>query len=430
MATQEDQAQKIEQSEAKIEEKAAPVVEEKSPESAQEFYDAGFETLGDEISGEEEVAPPKKAKAKDEECVGCGKDIADLPTEIDQVLWDKVDYASPDYPKPLKVQGKVVWAKDANQMAEMAMKGDAFTQKTQALAEEKKAFEAERVKTVGDVEALAQRTAESIKRLEDLSSLIYKDPKVQAAVSAAEKDAGTRELTEAEILQSYGIDPEDLSVEDYSKKIALDNYALKQQLKKSGEESLSEKRKTDFIILKDLAIGIGKVLEETKKEYPYEEFMGVGKDGKPVNLTAQHIVKEIYTRIAAQDGKPENERINPGIITQEVVKEVHQMQKGNKPSKEGTLDLSGLTLEEINAKIKAARPELFGEKPGGNDKDQSSTEKSEKKSAPSLRTDNREKVNIDQWRKQRGHEDSRFATAEEGIEAAFGPDGIDFEAEN
>ena len=95
---------------------------------------------------------------------------------------------------------------------------------------------------MGEVDALAQRTAESIKRLESLSSLIYKDPKVQEAVSEAEKEAGTRELTEAEILQSYGIDPDDLTVEDYSKKIALDNYALKQELKKSGKASLEEKK--------------------------------------------------------------------------------------------------------------------------------------------------------------------------------------------
>ena len=142
-----DQAQATEQSETKIETKAeekaeeTKVEEEKQPETAQELYDAGFEKLGDEIAGEEKEATPAKKvekKAEEEECVGCGKSIDELPTEIDQVLWDKVDYASPDYPKPLKVQGKVVWAKDANQMAEMAMKGDAFTQKTQALAEKKR----------------------------------------------------------------------------------------------------------------------------------------------------------------------------------------------------------------------------------------------------------------------------------------------------
>ena len=431
-----DQAQATEQSETKIETK---VEEEKQPETAQELYDTGFEKYGEDIAGEEEEATPAKKvekKAEEEECVGCGKSIDELPTEIDQVLWDKVNYASPDYPKPLKVQGKVVWVKDANQMAEMAMKGDAFTQKTQALAEKKKAFEEERVKTVGEVDALAQRTAESIKRLESLSSLIYKDPKVQEAVSEAEKEAGTRELTEAEILQSYGIDPDDLTVEDYSKKIALDNYALKQELKKSGKASLEEKRKTDFIILEKFAGNIVKVAQEARKQYPYEEVMGTDEAGKPQNKTALYFTTEMVKRVKEQEGKPANERKDAGAITIEVVKEIHEMQKGQASSKEGTLDLSGLTLEEINAKIKETRPDLFGEKPGGNDKgkkpeaDQSSTEKSEKKSAPSLRTDNREKVNIDQWRKQRGHEDNRFATAEEGIEAAFGPDGIDFDAED
>ena len=427
MATQEDQAQATEQSETKIEEKAAPVVEGKSPESAQEFYDAGFETLGDEISGEEEVAPsPKKAKAKDEECVGCGKDVSELPTEIDQVLWDKVDYNSPDWPKPYKVKGKVVWAKDEEDRTRRVQMAENLTLEHQTLAEEKKAFEAERVKTVGEVDALAERTAESIKRLEELSSLIYKDPKVQEAVSAAEKEAGTRELTEAEILQSYGIDPDDLTVEDYTKKIALDNYALKQQLKKSSESSLEEKRKTDFIILEKFAGNIVKVAQEARKDYPYEEVMGTDDKGNPVNKTAIYFTTEVVKRINEQKGKPANERKDAGAITLEIVKEIHEMQKGQTSSKEGMVDLSTLTLEQL----KEARPELFGEKSGGNDKDQSSTEKSEKKSAPSLRTDNREKVNIDQWRKQRGHTDSRFATAEEGINAAFGPDGIDFEAEN
>ena len=423
----EDQVPEKEQS---IEEKPQVIEEKKEEkkeeyESAQEFYDAGFEKFGEEMGGGEEEIAPKKKAAKDEDCVGCGKDIADLPTEIDKVLWDKVDYASPDYPKPLKVQGKVVWAKDAKQMAEMAMKGDAFTQKTQTLAEERKAFEEERVKTVGEIEGLAQRTAESIKRLDELSSLIYKDPKVQAAVSAAEKEAGTRELTEAEILQSYGIDPDDLTVEDYSKKIALDNYALKQQLKKSGEESLSEKRKTDFIILEKFAGNIVKVGAEARKNYPYEEIMGVDEAGNPVNTTAVYFTTEVVKRIKEQEGKPENERKDAGAITIEIVKELHEMQKGNTSSKEGTLDLSGLTLEEINAKIKAARPELFGEKPGGNNKDQSSTEKSERKSAPSLRTE-KHQVDIDHWAKSRG-EKPRFMSVEEAMKAGF--EEIDFDEE-
>ena len=112
------------------------------------------------------------------------------------------------------------------------------------------------------------------------------------------------------------------------------------------------------------------------------------------------------------------------------------MQKGQTSSKEGTLDLSGLTLEEINAKIKEVRPELFGDKPGGNDKgnktetDQSSTEQSERKSAPSLRTENREKVDIQHFIKSKGEGQPRFMTPEEGIEAAFGPDGIDFDADD
>ena len=89
----EDQVPEKEQS---IEEKPQVIEEKKEEkkeeyESAQEFYDAGFEKFGEEMGGGEEEIAPKKKAAKDEECVGCGKDIAELPTEIDQVLWDRVD---------------------------------------------------------------------------------------------------------------------------------------------------------------------------------------------------------------------------------------------------------------------------------------------------------------------------------------------------
>jgi len=419
----EDQVPEKEQS---IEEKPQVIEEKKEGkkeeyESAQEFYDAGFEKFGEEMGGGEEEIAPKKKAAKDEECVGCGKDIAELPTEIDQVLWDRVDYKSDDWPKPYKVKGKVVWAKDEEDRTRRVQMAENLTLEHQTLAEEKKAFEAEKTKTVGEVEALAQRTAESIKRLDELSSLIYKDPKVQEAVSAAEKEAGTRELTEAEILQSYGIDPDDLTVEDYSKKIALDNYALKQQLKKSGEESLSEKRKTDFIILEKFAGNIVKVGAEARKNYPYEEIMGVDEAGNPVNKTAVYFTTEVVKRIKEQEGKPANERKDAGAITIEIVKELHEMQKGKTPSKEGMVDLSTLTLEQL----KTARPELFGEKPGGNDKDQSSTEKSERKSAPSLRTE-KHQVDINHWAKSRG-ETPRFMSVEEAMKAGF--EEIDFDEE-
>lgn len=449
MTDEKDQVSEEKQSEEKAEEKEVKVEEtkvekkeeEKEPQTGQEIMDLGFEKYGDEIAGEEEeVAPVKKVEKKEEEeeCIGCGKDIKDLPTEIDQINWDKVDYASPDYPKPLKEDGKAVWVKDADEMAERAMKGDDYTRKTQGISDREKAFEVERDKTIGTLESLAEKQRADTESLNALAKILHGNKDVQAAIRESEKEAGTRELTEEEILHTYGIEPDDMT-DDITKKVALENYALKLGLKKSDDRFTEEKQKTDFIILEKFAGGIVKVAAEARKQYPYEEVMGEDGKGNPVNKTAIYFTEQMVSRIEAQKGKPANERREAGDIATDLVKEIHEMQKGTTSSKEGTVNLADLTLDQINAKIKEARPDLFSDSTGGNDKgkkpeekDQSSTDEPQKKerSAPSLRTENREKVDIQHFIKSKGEGQPRFMTPEEGLKAAFDDGEIDFDAED
>jgi hypothetical protein len=335
------------------------------------------------------------------------------------------------------VQGKVEWVKNEEERTSFLQQTVDHTKKYQDLSEEKKGFEEEKKKAVGDIEGIAEKQSVMMESLNTLSKIIYKNPDVQEAIKESEKEAGTRELTEDEILQSYGIETDDLTVDDFTKKLALDNYAIKQGQKKSDDRFVEEKRKTDFIVLKDFSIGIVKVANEAKKQYPYEDVMGEDGNGNPINKTAVYFTEQMVSRIEAQKGKPENERTQAGDIAVGLVKEIHEMQKGTTSSKEGMVDISSLTLDQI----KEARPELFGGKPKGNDKgektvtDQSSTEETHKeKSAPSLRTENREKVDIQHYIKSKGEGQPRFMTTEEAMDAAFGTKDqageIDFDAED
>lgn len=379
---------------------------EEKKETFADYMGEGWEEHGAEIEG---IKPAEK-KA-DEGCVGCGKSKDELPTEIDQVDWDKVDYENSDWPKPIKVDGKIEWAANGKEMADHASGGVRFTQKTQAHSTDVKAFEQEKAKAIGDIERLTSDLNQNMADFKKLTDVVYSDDKVKAAMDAQAKAEGTRELTEEEIYQEYGIDPE--YGDAATKQLALENYQLKKDRKADQSDVDKIKQSQLRKETEDIARQFLMVQAKAREMHPYEDFIDSNKidprTGKNLNITQKHFESLLETKMRTEAAKPEGEQRHPGELIVESVQEIHMSQKGSR----GELKQEGskiVNLDEITPeRLKELRPDLYdGIHTDGKDQGVaeglSGTEgnQSRKKVPPSLSTQN-QRVDLTKNPKHKGN---------------------------
>lgn len=361
-----DQAQNVEQSS-----------EEVKPEGLDEQIEAGFkefdkdlekakaeETKKEETKPEKEVTEKEETKveAKDEECKECpeGKKRADLTVE--DIDWKSIDYRDGEYPKPMKVDGKVEWIEDAAHHDELTSMGYGFTQKTTAHAEVKKT-ELEQMAGYTD---MMKNYVEQFNTIAD--SLKGRLPEVSQTKPQTSQPEPTETQVKAKIYEEFDIDPEFADTRD--KKYVDETYRNRLMLSKLQAAVVMQN-------LKAKAVDIREAVIEARKEHPFKEVLDK-KTGE--NLTQLQFGKLFQAKAKDDPQRPWDE------IAVECAKDIYLMQKGKEVST-STQDINKMTP----AQFKVAHPELY-EKISTDEGEKAVVQHEEEKSEipPSLKPANRE----------------------------------------
>ncbi len=317
--------------------------EETKPESLGDYFDLGVKEIGKENlpstkketkeAKEDTTPPPEKTVAPCKECPE-GKKREDLvPSDID---WEKVDYATADYPKPLKNKDKIIWVENLKEMTELAHQGADYTQKRQVDADDKKRWEGEFTTKADELNKLGTQFNAIYDKLKDKETLKPEDKKPLEPV------------TEAQVYEKYGLD-EDL-IEPYQKKLITDITGLENSVKTMGEKNQELTNAVQVVMLNEAFKRVAEVVKKAREEYPFEEI--TNEQGE--NLTA----KQFIGLLSAKANLPENKAKNRSLpeLAAETVKEIHLMQQKGLEGKAAQAQVNdSMTPEEFKGKF----PELF-----------------------------------------------------------------------
>lgn len=315
--------------------------EEDKPASLSEYFDLGAKEVGEEIivpekrkAKEDGKAPP--VKTEEVPCKECpeGKKREDLvPDDID---WKAVDYASGDWPKPLKNKDKIIWVENAKEFGELAHMGADYTQKRQVDADDKKKWESEFTTKADELNKLGTQFNAIYDKLKDKETPKPDDKKL------------AEPITESQIYAKYGLD-EDL-IEPYQKKLITDITGLENTIKNIEGQNKQLTNAVQVVMLNEAFKTVAEVVKKAREEYPFEEIT----NEKGENLTA----KQFISLLSAKAQLPENKAKNRSLpeLAAETVKEIHLMQQKGLEGKAATVQVNeSMTTEEFKGKF----PELF-----------------------------------------------------------------------
>jgi len=313
---------------------------EEKPESLSDFFDLGMSEIGGDIIVPEKKEakgegkkPPEKTVAPCKECPE-GKKREDLvPDDID---WGKVDYATSDWPKPLKNKDKIIWVENAKELGELAHQGADYTLKRQTDADEKKRWEGEFSTKADELNKLGTQFNAIYDKLKDKETLKPEDKKP------------LEPITEAQVYAKYGLD-EDL-IEPYQKKLITDITGLENTLKNVEGKNQELTNAVQVIMLNEAFKRVAEVVKKAREEYPFEEVT----NEKGENLTA----KQFISLLSAKAQLPENKAKNRSLpeLAAETVKEIHLMQQKGLEGNAAVAQVNeSMTTEEFKGKF----PELF-----------------------------------------------------------------------
>lgn len=284
-----------------------------------------------EAGTEGETKPEEEKAVSEEECAECPGNKKREELVVEDIKWDKVNYFDGKWPKPLKVDGKIHWVKDANEWVELAPKGVDYTKKTQALSQERQTAQ----------EEFDQRIADINKKLELASSQISSSP---GARKEQPKEPSDEEI-EAKLYERYGIDKEFAEPKDVE---MIKDLIASDKKRKDLESSFKKvKIKQDILGTKMAADETKEAMKEAIKQFPLKEV--VDKDGN--NQT----FKQFSTLFVAKCKDPKNENQPLAKLGFETIREIHLMQQKGKEAPASTLDVAKLKPEEL----KKLNPELY-----------------------------------------------------------------------
>jgi len=289
-----------------------PVVEKK--EGFDELYSKGWDVIdADEAAAEAAKPPAEKTpvqKLTESDCPDCpgGK-----------------------FYKVIKHNGKDVGIKTEKEYNDYVQQGFDYTKKTQALAEERKALQAEKEATKTEYQKLIER----LERLEKSPA----DAKAEGDNGKARPAGETSEAqpqTEAQIFAEWGLDPEYAS--DFEKRLVTNAVEMKKE-----NQALKELQQLFF--LKEMTKNISGALGDAVKEFPVEDIL----DEKGESLTGQQVI----TAFKAVVTDPANQNIPVAELAKRAVSQVYEAQQRAK-------GLGGVTDDDMSPEEFAKRnPKLF-----------------------------------------------------------------------
>lgn len=287
--------------------------------------DAWVKGLEDFGKGEAEEKPEEKAESKpaaegEEGCTTC-----------DKAKKAEAEKKAPETRKPiatLKVKGKDVPVYTSEELQEYAQKGYDYTQKTQAVAEERRKIESER----SHLQALEAKMDEVLAQF-----------KGKAPEKATEKTAEP----EKSPFEKYGLDPE--LADDWQKNMVTAADKLDKENKALREQFEASRPMMQMLMVNHLFGLVQNRMKDTMKDFPIEDI--TDEQGK--SLTQEQFSSLLVQKAQANPNKPLDE------LAAEAVMEIHESQQRTKESATADFEKDRVTDDTDAKQFKEKYPKLF-----------------------------------------------------------------------
>jgi len=249
---------------------------------------------------EPEVKAPEKAKESD--CPGCDKEKAAKEAQAQRTPY-----------RVLKVNGKEVPVYSEQELQDLAQMGVDYTQKRQMDSEDRRKWE-----------------AEYDGKHKELSQVADKFDRIFSQFKPGDWIPGTEQsithpapVAKADVYKAYGIDPE---YADPFQKQAIDDLVKMRETIGGYEQKLQQvEATTNFMVLKETAANIGKVIADERQQFPFDDIMS--EDGKD-NLTWRQFASLMLSK--NEQALREGRKPDVAAIARESVKDMHYIQSKSK----------------------------------------------------------------------------------------------------
>lgn len=285
-----------------------------------DFWEKGLEKFDEK--------PAEKAEAKPEEdCPTCPK--------AKKAAEDKAAAPATEEKKPfrvLKVKGKDVPVSSEEEFIALAQKGLDYTQKTTAVADERRKIEAER----GQMGALVEKMDAILARIGEAKGEA-KPPAERAAAPEPEKSP----------FEEFGLDPE--LADDWQKSMVLNAAKMRKENLSLKEQFAQIQPMMQMLMVEKLFTGVQNRIKDTIKDFPIEDI----KDENGRSLTEAQFNSLIVQKAQADPKRPLDE------LAAETVMEIHEAQTRTRESATAALEKDRVTDEADIEVVKAKYPNLF-----------------------------------------------------------------------
>ena len=271
-----------------------------------------------DVKPAEGSAEAKTATPDDKPCTDCGKDkepAKETRTPIEVIKHD----------------GKEIPIYTKEDLLAYAQKGFDYTKKTQDLAKER-----------DEVLTKSEQVNKIAKNVDEIMSTLENDKSLPVLTDAAGKPK-TPEEVKTEIANKLGIE---LEYADEDSKRMID-YMTEQAMEVHTTKSKNTEMENivKLIMLKEAVGGLGDIIKESRKDYPFEEHYD--PDGN--NQTGGQFIAILK---AKHENNPNKRPLT--VLTRETVKELSEMQK---KSRESAPNIPPDKIDEVW--LKENRPDLY-----------------------------------------------------------------------
>jgi hypothetical protein len=252
--------------------------------------------------------PETKAteKAKDGDCPGCDKEKAAKEAQA-QAQAQKTPY------KVLKVNGRDVPVYSEQELLDMAQMGVDYTQKRQADSEDRRKWETEYDGKHKELSAVADKFDRIFSQFKPGDRIPGTEQPIKAPATVDKES----------IYKEYGIDPE---YADPFQKRAIDDLVKMRESIGGYEQKLQQvEATTNFMVLKEAAANIGKVIAEERQQFPFDDILS--EDGKD-NLTWRQFASLMLSK--NEQALREGRKPDVAAIARESVRDMHYIQSKSK----------------------------------------------------------------------------------------------------
>ncbi len=311
------------------------------------FKDADklFEEMN--VASEEEAKkkPKKEVKAEEKPCRHCPEGKTQEQLTAEDIVWDSIDYAKPDFPLPIKRGDKIEWINTAKEYHDRASQQIDYTKKTQVIAEDKK--------------ELDEKQTQMLEMMSNIYGVMEKEGKTKPK-EVAETIEGPKEVDPKDVFERWNIDEE---LADDSEKRMVTAF-VDQENKYNKMEAMVKKHgdAVKFMTLREMGNEVKVAADKAREEFPIKSI--IDKETNE-DLTKKQFIATLITKVDSEEGK---KRPFAEMVT-ETIKEIHHIQQQQKEEFAAEQVTDETSIEDLKTKhpalyekmVKAIKPSAVAE---------------------------------------------------------------------